>query len=433
MREKIVAVIFSFIIVAIPVMTIVERATAKEDAPKQEGSIAELNREEQLLMQQALAEQESEAALAGSADGADAQDNPTDGVGEDGGADGAAGGDGGADGAAGGDGGADGAADGNGAAGGNAAGAPEESGEEKGFMETLRDSVQDFTGDLALQEEAANINSNITSTLADDAYIDSDQVLAGKGGWLFYKRADDGTSMQDYQGTSTFSEQKLASITQQLIRQRDTFAARGIRFVVMIVPNKEIIYSEYMPSTVYRTSEITRCDKLYEYITQNSDLEVVYPKKELFAAKSSYQVYYKYDTHWNFAGVYVGIQCLLRELYGTYEDISGARIVLEHQEMSGDLASLVGMTEKYNDDNYYNFYENDINPAQRVDDRLLVVGDSFSDLMVGELGYYFADVDRVGVWTFKMSMLDTYKPDVLLWECAERYADRLSWIVLTDD
>ena len=400
MREKIMAVIFSIIIVAIPVMTIVERVTAKDEPATEEGSIAELNREEQLLMQQALAEQAANAAQEVSGNGVGSPDGSGSGTG------------------------------GEQESMPSDADKPEES---KGFMETLRESVEDFAGDLALQEEAANANSSITSALADDAYIESDQVLAGKGGWLFYKRADDGTSLQDYQGTSTFSDERLRSITQALVRQRDTFAARGIRFVVMIVPNKEIIYSEYMPSTVYRTSEITRCDRLYEYLTANSDLEVVYPKEEMIAAKSSYQIYYKYDTHWNFAGVYVGVQCLLRELYGTYEDISGANIVLEHQEMSGDLASLIGMTSKYNDDYYYNFYAQDINPAQRVNDTILVVGDSFSDLMTGELGYYFADVHNVGVWTFKMSMLDTYQPDVVLWECAERYADRFVWIDLTDD
>lgn len=380
MREKIVAVIFSVIIIAIPFVTIGERVFTKKEDPKvtQEGSIAELNREEQLRMQEALEQNTENSEESGQKE-------------------------------------------------------PVQQEDKKGFMDAIKDTVDDFTGNLALQEEAANANSNLTAALADDAYIDSDQVLAGKGGWLFYKRADDGTSMQDYQGTSTFSDATMESIKNSLVRQRDTFAARGIRFVVMIIPNKEIIYSEYMPSTVYRTSEVTRCDKLYEYLTKNSDLEVVYPKAELLAAKNSYQVYYKYDTHWNFAGVYVGVQCLLRQLYGTYEDISGARLVVEHQNMSGDLASLIGMTDKYNDDFYYNFYAQDINMSQIVGDGILVVGDSFSDLMLGELGYYFANVNQVGVWTFKMSMLDSYQPDVVLWECAERYADRLSWIDLTDD
>ena len=381
MREKIVAVLFSIVIASIPLWTLAERALSTKDSISEEGSIAELIREEQLRMQIALKEQ----------DVTEEQDEPEN------------------------------------------EGETQEDENDKGFMESLQETIDDFSSDLVLQEEAASFNSSLTSALADDAYIDSDQVLAGKGGWLFYKRADDGTSMGDYQGTSVFSEEKMESILNQLIQQRDIFAERGIRFVVMLIPNKEIIYSEFMPSTVYRTSEITRCDLLYEYLTENSDLEIVYPKAELLAAKTSYQVYYKYDTHWNNAGVYVGIQCLLRQLYDSYEDISQMNLSLEHSGQSGDLAALIGMTDKYCDDKFYNFSGQDINPAQVVTDEILLVGDSFGEMMAGKLGYYCDRVNMVGVWTFKMNMLDTYQPDVLIWECVERYADRFSWIELTDD
>ena len=55
MREKIVAVIFSIILIAIPLMTIGKKILVKEEPETtQEGSIAELNREEQLHMQEAL-------------------------------------------------------------------------------------------------------------------------------------------------------------------------------------------------------------------------------------------------------------------------------------------------------------------------------------------------------------------------------------------
>ena len=80
MREKIVAVIFSIILVAIPLMTIGKKILVKEEPETtQEGSIAELNREEQLHMQEALEQnvvqgEESGAGEQGSgtADGATA-------------------------------------------------------------------------------------------------------------------------------------------------------------------------------------------------------------------------------------------------------------------------------------------------------------------------------------------------------------------------
>ncbi len=417
MREKIVAGIFILVITIIPIVTIFQKAFAKEPETVKvtdQGSIAELNREEQLLMQEALKEQaaleekETEAPTDDAQTTADEKDTEE----EDGASSEVTG-------------------DTNGEGSTSENQENNSSSEGQGLFDALKASVEDFTGDLALAEEAANINSAITSALADDAYIESDQVLAGKGGWLFYKRADDGTSIQDYQGTSTFSEKTMASIAKSLTETRDAMAKKGARFVVMIVPNKEIIYSEYMPSTVYRTSEITRCDKLYEYLKKNTDLEIVYPKKELFAAKNTCQVYYKYDTHWNYAGVYVGIQCLLRQLHGNYVDISDANIVMEGQNQSGDLARIVGLDSKYNDDYFYNFYASGIDPSQISSESVLLVGDSFGDMMKNMLGYYFPTVNNVGVWTYKMNMLDKYKPDVVVWECAERYADRLSWINLS--
>jgi len=301
------------------------------------------------------------------------------------------------------------------------------------FMASLKASVGDFTGNLAMIEEAAKLNSNLSSALADDAYIESAQVLAGKGGWLFYKRADDGTSMQDYQGTSSFSDATMETIANQMLAQRDYFAEKGARFVVMIVPNKEIIYSEFMPSMIYRSSEITRCDKLYDYLTANTDLEIVYPKLELFAAKNICPVFYKYDTHWNRIGAFVGVQSILQQLYGSCQDVAKVEIITENTNTSGDLAAMINMTDKYNNDSFYSVASDSYDPALQVPEDLLIIGDSFSTLMMDDLKYYFEDARQVGVWTFKKSMLDEYQPDVIIWECVERYADRFSWIDLIDD
>lgn len=304
--------------------------------------------------------------------------------------------------------------------------------ENEGGINKIVEQAESFADDLILIENAVEIKNTVTAALSDDEYIDSDQVLAGKGGWLFYKRADDGTSLADYQGTSTFSDKTMEEIGESLKQQRDTFQEKGIRFVVMIIPNKEIVYEEYMPSTINRISEKTRCDKLYEYLTSNTDLEIVYPKSELMEAKQYNQLYYKYDTHWNKIGAHIGVQSLLMKLYGTHQDISKVEIIVDSENRSGDLASLINMTEKYCDDVEYSLDMSNYDPKQIVEDNIMIIGDSFSDAMMNDLEYYFGEVNQVGVWTFKMSMLDTYQPNVVVWECVERYADRLDWINLTE-
>ena len=75
MREKIVAVIFAIIIVAIPLVTIAKKAFIKEEPQiTEEGSIAELNREEQLYMQLAL---EQNGMTEGTDENGETQATPT--------------------------------------------------------------------------------------------------------------------------------------------------------------------------------------------------------------------------------------------------------------------------------------------------------------------------------------------------------------------
>ncbi len=122
--------------------------------------------------------------------------------------------------------------------------------------------------------------------MSSQTYFESTQVLLGKGNWLFYKSADDGTSIADYQGTGHYSEEKLEEIADNLIKQRDVLAQQEIRFVVYIDPNKEVVYFEYMPDAIYRESTVTRTDELVNYLRVNTDLEVVYPQNELMYAKA---------------------------------------------------------------------------------------------------------------------------------------------------
>ena len=46
------------------------------------------------------------------------------------------------------------------------------------------------------------------------------------------------------------------------------------------------------------------------------------------------------------------------------------------------------------------------------------------------MNQYFAEVKTVGVWSFDNTALDEFKPDIVVWENAERYTDRYSWISL---
>lgn len=302
--------------------------------------------------------------------------------------------------------------------------------EEKSFLDAIGSAVNQFTENLSGKEEGAKINSQISSVTSGNTYIESKTVLLGKDNWLFYKAADDGDTISDYKGTNHYTKEKMKSLMKKLENESAVLKSKGCQLVLLMVPNKESVYSEYMPDNVKRKSEKTRMDLFADYLEKHSKLKVVYPKQELMAAKTAYQTYYKTDTHWNQIGVFIGVQALKEKIDGKFDSLSKVEFKVKKKNHAGDLAKLCKMTDTYNDDIKYALKSSSVDKSIKSKKKLLIIGDSFSDLMPEIIKKYFADVKTVGVWYFSLKEVDEYKPDIVVWECVERYLDRYDWIKL---
>ena len=94
----------------------------------------------------------------------------------------------------------------------------------------------------------------------------SKAVIKGRDGWLFY--ADDG-AMADYAAAPPFTGAELERWRHTLQDTSDWLRAQGITYVFVIAPDKHVIYHEYMPETIRRTS-ISRIDELVSYLREHS-------------------------------------------------------------------------------------------------------------------------------------------------------------------
>ena len=155
---------------------------------------------------------------------------------------------------------------------------------------------------------------NFTEKLVDKSYfppnIMNGSVLEGRRNWLYF--AED-NSVEYYRGTNLLSEEELADYSARAAALQKLCDDKGIVLKLMIVPNKEQVYSEYMPS--YEIKETyKRVERLKDYVKESSGIEIMYPKKELSVVKPYVQTYFKYDTHWNYAGAFIGAQVLNRSL-----------------------------------------------------------------------------------------------------------------------
>ena len=293
-------------------------------------------------------------------------------------------------------------------------------------------------------------NNLITINTAIDYFIfkksTSDYVIAGNNNWLFYKRADDGDPISCYEGTNLLSEEELQALAQNCIQQRDFLAEQGKEFVIFIAPNKERVYSEYMPDQYGEPAENYRALQVVNYLRENTDLRVVYPYEELIAAKSKveYNIWYKADTHWNYIGGYIGASALLSELGIEMPALDSEQIQITiGDKASGDLAGMLNLYKqlRFADNEYtvsgydthdvqnveYDFSNALIYTANNADVRkLYVYRDSFSTHMAEYLGSQFSETYLRHCSTYTYEDFVAQDPDIFVYETVERYVGGLA-------
>ena len=156
----------------------------------------------------------------------------------------------------------------------------------------------------------------------DFRYSAGDRVfsagLVGKDGWLFYSGD---FSIHDYQKTAPVSKKQLKGLAKILSLLNEHTTQYGGTLWVVIPPDKNTIYPQYMPDQIPVIGQISRLDQFMEYIQENTEIQIMDLRPALMDASQSSQIYYKSDAHWNCLGAY----------YAANEIIS--KINIAHPEM----------------------------------------------------------------------------------------------------
>lgn len=138
------------------------------------------------------------------------------------------------------------------------------------------------------------------------------QVLVGKDGWFFFGHEN---SAENYRGTlPPFGHRDLALTVDALRARRDTVEKFGGRYIVLIVPNKDTTYPEFMPDEFTIVNENRRIDQIVPALQGVERVEVIDLRKPLSDAKARAQVFQKLDTHWSNAGIWVGYDAVIRSV-----------------------------------------------------------------------------------------------------------------------
>jgi alginate O-acetyltransferase complex protein AlgJ len=136
-------------------------------------------------------------------------------------------------------------------------------------------------------------------------YVIGDKVfnngLVGKDGWLYYLGD---FSINDYQKTALMGPNRLKDLAEILISLNESITRNGGVLWVIIPPDKNTIYPQYMPEQIPVIGQTSRLDQITEYLQEKTEVNILDLRPVFAYASQSSQLYYKADAHWNCLGAY---------------------------------------------------------------------------------------------------------------------------------
>lgn len=269
----------------------------------------------------------------------------------------------------------------------------------------------------------------------------------GKEGWFYWNKHQ---LSEDFRGRHPMSASDRLIFLEGMRCKGQWLAERGIRYLMVIAPEKQTIYPEYLPEYLQRNKGRTRFDQIRDSIVQGypglDPLAFLDLKDALLRQKKRHQIYYRTDTHWNFRGGLVCYEEIAKRLSAWFPDITPKprsffqELVIPNEE-GGDLLQQVNAHGVLREDRPIfqpQYVCSGRWPVETIKTSIpafgmgceearhkaIVFRDSYFNYVLPFLSEHFAEI--IYIWngydqTIVQQMIETFHPDVVIEEFLERF------------
>jgi hypothetical protein len=250
-----------------------------------------------------------------------------------------------------------------------------------------------------------------------------------------------------------YTQSQLKDAQLELEAKRDWLAARGIKYLFVIAPEKASIYPEHLPASL-KPATTTRTDQLVEYLRLHSMVAVLDLRPALRRARQKFPVYYKTDPHWNLPGAFVACQTILSHLSSQFPGLvpfDGDAFSIQWRPGTGGCEASLADEPYLAEANRFVFLPGPALPElefrtpdnhplglqqiwglpsletgftttnSRRSRRVEVFGDSFASYLQPFLGFHFGTTIYHYRTRFDKVSVNKAQPDLVIEETVERY------------
>ncbi|HOW59598.1 MAG TPA: hypothetical protein PLO78_07755 [Candidatus Omnitrophota bacterium] len=260
------------------------------------------------------------------------------------------------------------------------------------------------------------------------------RVIIGKNGWLFYdpEKGSDGITISDFWGHLKYTDADLKLIKDNIHRTCAAADQLNLPFVLVIAPNKETIYPEYLPQWIQKKQGRSRLDQLLDYLKTTGDNSILDVRDLLKRKKKINFTHFKTDTHWNQFGVFWAYQRIMTRLSRKNPEMMPYPFndfeFTAKDRNGGDLAVMIGLENRLKDVEISFKLKNSERKKTKFN-KVVIFCDSFGELLSDFLKLHFNNI--IICKNIDLDVLRNEKPDAAILELVERYQGGLvsgGWI-----
>jgi len=303
----------------------------------------------------------------------------------------------------------------------------------RGFDAWFKDSTGFREQLLALYNVMGRLINSVWYT--DGQYL----YLIGEQGHHYFAHTG-GILISKFQGKQFLTDKQLTNMAIKLDEVKTYLDNKGIPLIVMLCTDKETIYPEFYPKSIKRGSEPIQLEIITGYLQEHTDVDVFNIRQALLAEKNNFMLYAVSSgdlSHYNEIGAFFAYRELMEHINTYFPEIIPYK--LDDIEISYDRTGIPNVSIKagtaykkldpsfFDDVNIHRpfsweneAFENDESELPVI----LILSDSYSleQYICKYLANHFgrAVLINYGNMEYFKEYIDRYKPDIVVFESAER-------------